>query len=389
MLLTAVLSDLAVHSLSGWIGWVWVSRLMPFIVIGPLVSPYVDRLSNKIGFMRTVDLARTGLSVGVAIAFRLDPQVWWLLVLVVGESALSVSYTSARNSWVAATYSAQKIGRVNGVLQAISSVTMIIGTILGPLVVVHAGIMKFMILLAGSYALVVVLLRPLLPVPNHTNMPVPCEVSRHSFARSLSRQFKGLRKNPVAIVALVAAGGWGLGGGASNVLNTLLGIQRWHAGAISISITFAALGLGNVLATFVMRVVSPHAPRRWLAFAGWSMLGEGVFQIVFGHSLNMITGGVLALGVGICSGSGDIGFDTAVMTGVNETYQAQIFALIWMTSSISLSASSVGFNYLLRWVSLPNIANIGGSMVGITGVVTVILSHAFGRANPVADNQQR
>ena len=119
------------------------------------------------------------------------------------------------------------------------------------------------------------------------------------------------------------------------------------------------------------------------------MLGEGVFQIVFGHSLNMITGGVLALGVGICSGSGDIGFDTAVMTGVNETYQAQIFALIWMTSSISLSASSVGFNYLLRWVSLPNIANIGGSMVGITGVVTVILSHAFGRANPVADNQQR
>lgn len=385
VLLTSVLSYFAIHSLHGLIGWVWVARLIPFIAVGPLVSPYVDRLTNKIKFMMAVDLARLGLILGVAVGFLVDGRAYWLLALVLGESILSVSYTSARNVWVSNAFRTTDIGRINGSLQAISSVTMIVGTVIGPFIVRGPGVTGLIAVLAASYFLVVVCLSALSRIPMARVETVGDEgVTTRQPSPGVNR-LKGLRGNPIALIALVAATGWGLGGGASNVMNALIGIQEWHAGALSISVTFGAIGLGSIAATFVIRLVHPGTARRWLFLAGCAMFAEGLGQIGFGHTGNMLTGAVLAVMVGVFSGSGDVSFDTAVMTGVAERYQARTFSLIWMASSLSLSASSLGFDYLVRSLSVPGIANLGGGLVALTGIVTVASTFAsFNRAGPAA-----
>ncbi|AEJ41316.1 Major facilitator superfamily MFS_1 [Sulfobacillus acidophilus TPY] len=370
-----MLSYYAIHSLHGLIGWVWVARLMPFIIVGPVVSPYVDRLTRKIPFMISVDLGRLGLSLGVAIAFLLDGRAYWLLVLVLGESILSVSYTSARNAWVTRAYHTMNIGRINGALQAIGSATMVAGTVLGPLIVRGLGIVALLVTLAASYFFVVVCLGALARIPDDG---VPGENGVGIMTRGLlgAPHIQRLTTHPIALIALIAAAGWGLGGGASNVVNALIGVQQWHAGALSISVTFGAMALGSIAATLVVRLVHPETADRWLSLAGCAMFAEGIGQIAFGHTGNMVLGGVLAVVVGLFSGAGDVGFDTAVMTGVAEQYQARAFSLIWMASSVSLSASSLGFNDLVCVLRVPGIANLGGGLVALTGIVTIVLSYA-------------
>ncbi len=376
VLLTSVLSYFAVHSLHGLIGWVWVARLTPFIVVGPLVSPYVDRLTHKIKFMIGVDLARFVLSLGVAVGFFVDGRAYWLLALVLGESILSVSYTSARNAWISIAFRTTNIGRINGELQAISSATTVVGTVVGPFIILGSGVVVLILALAASYFLIVVCLAALTRVPIAQAAEVGDEgVTTHDPPLGGNR-IRTWRANPIALIALVAATGWGLGGGASNIINALIGIQQWHAGALSISVTFGALGLGGIATTFAMRLVYLDTARRWLLLAGCAMFAEGLWLIAFGHTENMFMGAVLAVMIGLFSGSGDVGFDTAVMTGVAETYQARTYSLIWMASSVSLSFSSLGFNYLVRALSVAGIANLGGGLVALTGVVTVGLTYA-------------
>lgn len=110
------------------LAWFAVALSLPYILVGPLLAPLIDRTS-----LRTV-LVITNLARGAATMLLVWlPDTVWVLAIVFLRGSVDSAFSPARQAAIQATTPAEMLPAANGLHQAINQSSKIVGPALGGL----------------------------------------------------------------------------------------------------------------------------------------------------------------------------------------------------------------------------------------------------------------
>lgn len=251
-----------------------IATMLPGFLLGPLAGIAVDRLPRK-AVMIGADLFRAAVALGLLFV-RGPESVWVAYICVAGLSAFAAFFEPARIATLPNITSRDELVTANALSSVTWSVLLTSGAMLGGVVGHVFGPRVAFVLNSLSFvASALILARLRVPPTDHGHAPA-------GGVRDLIAGFGYVRRHPEIRRALTAKMGWGLAGGMQ-VLVPVFGARMFplpgdRDGQLSISLLFAAGGLGTAMGPVIARRLAGHdLPRiRWAI--ALSFLAGGLFH---------------------------------------------------------------------------------------------------------------
>lgn len=138
---------------AGWVSVLLVVEFIPFIVIGLLAGPLLDRLP-RCRVMVAADLVRGALFVGIVFA----SAAWQIVLVALLAGVASAFFRPAVYAGLPNLVPDERLPQANGLLQAADNVTMAAGPVLGGVLVAAFGPDPAYLVNAASFAVSAVLI---------------------------------------------------------------------------------------------------------------------------------------------------------------------------------------------------------------------------------------
>lgn len=327
-------------------GWVLLCRSLPAVVLGPFVSPVVDRYSKK-AIMILSDSIRAAVALTFPTGYLLNlPALLYIGALLLGTAG--VLFGPAQQAALPALVSAGDLPEANAFDSGTSGVISIIGALCGGVVSsLFSPVVCFM-MNALSYAWSAICIFKM----DWTEKRLQHAASG-SYFYALRQGFAEVSANRTARAIILIGISWGFAGGGYAILIPILGEMTYHMGGYGIGLLYAVDGLGVLLgALFVRRFVGSQKKKANI-FYGAAYLTQALFFALLAQFSVFALGALMLLLMRISSGI-IIPLDSYLLqTATKPEVRGRIFSLHTSTYSGVMQLSYAWLGYFFERVGVP------------------------------------
>jgi dTMP kinase len=341
--LSTLASDLAgqgVAAQSAAVGGVWLSSLLPALLLGPLAGAVADRLDRRLN-MIIGDVLRAALYLSLVLNLSLGfaNQLTWMYLVQFLASCASLFWTPAKDASVPNLVPPDKLEQANQFsLLGTFGPAPIAGLFFGLLALVSrslgalspyfstTGVSQVNLALyfnAATFVVSAVTIYMLREIPKR-------QVSEHISAPSVAKTIwegwkyigrtKVVRGIVIGLIGAFSAGGVVVGLGPSYIKNTL------HGGSAGWGIVFAAVFGGLAAGMFLgLRILRGFSRRRLF---GLSIVGAGVLLVLIALIPSLVVVVLLVVLLGAFAGIAYVTGYTIVGSEVDDDTRGRTFAFL-------------------------------------------------------------
>jgi dTMP kinase len=391
--LSTLASDLAGHGVaaqSAAVGGVWLTSLLPALLLGPLAGAVADRLDRRLN-MIIGDVLRAALYLSLVLNLSLGfaNQLTWMYAVQFLASCASLFWTPAKDASVPNLVPPEKLEQANQYsLLGTFGPAPIAGLFFGLLALVSRslgsispyfstdqGQVKLALYFnAATFVVSAITIYLLHEIPKR-------QVSEHISAPSVAKTIwegwkfigrtKVVRGIVIGLIGAFSAGGVVVGLGPSYIKNTLEG------GSAGWGITFAAVFGGLAAGMFLgLRILRGFSRRRLF---GLSIVGAGVPLVLIGLIPSLVVVVLLVILLGAFAGIAYVTGYTIVGSEVGDDTRGRTFAFLQSGIRVILFAViaiapflAAGFTALVNGATGSNtlrIGNVGYNAIGYNFVL--------------------
>ncbi|MDX6389474.1 MAG: dTMP kinase [Streptosporangiaceae bacterium] len=329
------------------VGGVWLSSLLPALVLGPLAGAAADRMDRRLN-MIIGDVVRglLYLSIPLDLSFGFVNRLTWMYAVQFLASCASLFWTPAKDASVPNLVPPDQLEQANQYsLLTTYGTAPVAGLIFALLAKVSGALghishyfntnqvdlaLYFNALTFAVSALTIYWLRE---IPKRN---VSAHISAPSVAKTIWEGWRFLGKDQVVrgliigMVGAFSAGGVVVGLGPSYIKNTL------HGGSAGWSTVFSAVFIGLALGMFLgLRVLKGFSRRRLF---GLSIVGAGVPLALIGLIPNLVVVVALVVLLGASAGIAYVTGYTIVGLEVDDATRGRTFAFLQSAIRVILFA---------------------------------------------------
>jgi len=377
----AILAKQGVAAQASAVGGVWLTSLLPALLLGPLAGAVADRLDRRMN-MIIGDVFRGALyaSIPLNLAFGFVNKLTWIYVVQFLASCASLFWTPAKDASIPNLVPPDKVEAANQYsLFTTFGTAPVAGVVFGLLALVGRALGSDQVNLAlyfnavtfGVSALTIYALKEL------PKRKASARISAPSVAKAIWEGWKFLGQTPVVrglvigMVGAFAAGGVVIGLGQPYIKNTLDGgTAGWGA-------VFSAIFIGLAAGMFLgLRILRGFSRRRLF---GLSIVGASVPLVLIALVPNLVIVVFLVILLGALAGIAYVTGYTIVGTEVDDETRGRTFAFLQSGIRVILFAViavapfiAAGFTALVHGITGGNtlrIAHIDYEAVGYNFVL--------------------
>ena len=329
------------------VGGVWLSSLLPALILGPLAGAVADRMDRRLN-MIIGDVVRGALylSIPLNLSFGFANRLTWMYAVQFLAACASLFWTPAKDASVPNLVPPDKLEQANQYsLLTTFGTAPVAGLIFGLLAKVSAALglishyfntnqvdlaLYFNALTFAVSALTIYRLRE---IPKRN---VSAHISAPSVAKAIWEGWRFLGQDQVVrglvigMVGAFSAGGVVVGLGPSYIKNTL------HGGSAGWSTVFSMVFIGLALGMFLgLRILKGFSRRRLF---GLSIVGAGVPLALIGLIPNLVVVVVLVVLLGASAGIAYVTGYTIVGLEVDDATRGRTFAFLQSAIRVILFA---------------------------------------------------
>jgi dTMP kinase len=377
----AILAKRGVAASSAAVSGVWLTSLLPALLLGPLAGAVADRFDRRLN-MITGDVLRGALyaSIPVNLAFGFVNQLTWIYVVQFLASCASLFWTPAKDASIPNLVPPDKLEEAN---QYSLFTTFGTAPVAGLVFALLAGIGRSLgsdqvnlalYFNAATFVVSAVTIYMLREIPKRQ---ASAHISAPSVAKLIWEGWKFLGQTPVVrglvigMVGAFAAGGVVIGLGPSYIRNTLDG------GSAGWGAVFTAIFVGLAAGMFLgLRILRGFSRRRLF---GLSIVGAGVPLILIALIPNLVIVVFLVILLGAFAGIAYVTGYTIVGIEVDDETRGRTFAFLQSGIRVILFAViaiapllAAGFTALVHGITGGNtlrVAHIDYEAVGYNFVL--------------------
>jgi len=377
----AILAKRGVAAAGAAVSGVWLTSLLPALLLGPLAGAVADRFDRRLN-MIIGDVVRGALyaSIPLNLAFGFANKLTWIYIVQFLASCASLFWTPAKDASIPNLVPPDKLEQANQYsLFTTFGTAPVAGVIFGLLAVVGRVLGSDQVNLAlwfnaGTFAVSALTIYALKEIPKRS---ASARISAPSVAKTIWEGWKFLGQNVVVrglvigMVGAFAAGGVVVGLGPSYIRNTLNG------GSAGWGAVFTAVFVGLAAGMFLgLRILRGFSRRRLF---GLSIVGAGIPLVLIGLIPNLVIVVFLVVLLGAFAGIAYVTGYTIVGTEVDDETRGRTFAFLQSGIRVILFAViaiapllAAGFTALVHAVtggSTLRIAHIDYAAVGYNFVL--------------------
>jgi dTMP kinase len=329
------------------VGGVWLSSLLPALVLGPLAGAAADRMDRRLN-MIIGDVVRglLYLSIPLDLSFGFVNRLTWMYGVQFLASCASLFWTPAKDASVPNLVPPDKLEQANQYSLLTTYGTAPVAALIFALLAKVSGALGhishyfntnqvdlalyFNALTFAVSALTIYWLRE---IPKRN---VSAHISAPSVAKTIWEGWRFLGQDQVVrgliigMVGAFSAGGVVVGLGPSYIKNTL------HGGSAGWSTLFSAVFIGLALGMFLgLRILKGFSRRRLF---GLSIVGAGVPLALIGLIPNLVVVVVLVVLLGASAGIAYVTGYTIVGLEVDDATRGRTFAFLQSAIRVILFA---------------------------------------------------
>jgi predicted MFS family arabinose efflux permease len=333
-------------------------RSAPRLLLAPVAGTLADRAPRK-WIVAVCDL----LSALVALSFLLvtdASRVWIVWAGLTGLVILSAFRGPARTGVTPALVKPESLAGANALEGMSSGSVMLLGAAVGGAVSGWLGPGPAFIMNAASFAISALL---------------TISVAIPRAAPSRSRGFMALREAPAIIqrspplrLLLTLAILWPVGGGATNTLITVYGVQVFHAGDRGIGTLYATIGVGLLLGG----LIAPRFAQRPQLALAVAFVADGLAQVAASRAPILA---LAALGIGlstVAAGIGNASASTVLMRESPPDAIGRVFAIQDALSSVTFTLSVLASGALLSVIQPRTLGALAGAIIALGGLLVAL-----------------
>jgi MFS family permease len=326
-----------------------ISRMLPYLVAGPVAGVMLDRADRK-RVMVASDLAR----MAIALMFVLIP-LWQQQWMLYGFSALlmfsSPFFTSGRSAILPSiTSTREELHTANSLVQTTAWLTLAIGTMAGGISTAIVGYSWAFVLNAASFAFSAWAIGRLQSPSGHFRAMVKGDV-RPPFQAEFKDGLRYMGRTPLVLAIGLGFVGWASGGGAAQMLFTMFGEVVFQRGPAGIGMIWSAAGVGLVAGGFLGhglgRRLTYEQYKRAVAFM--HAIHGGTY-VLFSLAPNIWLAMAIIAISRVAMGTNNVVNRTMLLTHVPDAYRGRVFTtvdtLMNVTMTLSLGAAGIATQHL-------------------------------------------
>jgi len=377
----AILAKQGVAAQASAVGGVWLTSLLPALLLGPVAGAVADRLDRRMN-MIIGDVLRGALyaSIPLNLAFGFVNKLTWIYVVQFLASCASLFWTPAKDASIPNLVPPDKVEQAN---QYSLFTTFGTAPVAGLVFALLAGIGRALgsdqvnlalYFNAATFAVSALTIYALRELPKRK---ASARISAPSVAKAIWEGWKFLGQTPVVrglvigMVGAFAAGGVVIGLGQPYIKNTLDGgTAGWGA-------VFSAIFIGLAAGMFLgLRILRGFSRRRLF---GLSIVGASVPLVLIALVPNLVIVVFLVILLGALAGIAYVTGYTIVGTEVDDETRGRTFAFLQSGIRVILFAViavapfiAAGFTALVHGITGGNtlrIAHIDYEAVGYNFVL--------------------
>jgi dTMP kinase len=364
-----ILAKRGIAASSAAVSGVWLTSLLPALLLGPLAGAVADRHDRRLN-MIIGDVFRGALylSIPVNLHLGLVNKLTWIYVVQFLASCASLFWTPAKDASIPNLVPRDKVEAANQYsLFTTFGTAPVAGLVFALLALIGRPLGSDQVNLAlyfnaATFAVSAVTIYMLKELPKRS---ASARISAPSVAKAIWEGWKFLGETPVVrglvigMVGAFAAGGVVIGLGPSYIRNTLDG------GSAGWGAVFSAIFIGLAAGMFLgLRILRGFSRRRLF---GLSIVGAGVPLILIGLIPNLVIVVFLVILLGAFAGIAYVTGYTIVGTEVDDETRGRTFAFLQSGIRVILFAV-IAIAPLLA-------AGFTAAVHGITGGNTLRIAH--------------
>jgi dTMP kinase len=364
-----ILARRGVAAQASAVGGVWLTSLLPALLLGPLAGAVADRLDRRMN-MIIGDVFRAALyaSIPLNLAFGVVNKLTWIYVVQFLASCASLFWTPAKDASIPNLVPPDKLEEANQYsLFTTFGTAPVAGAVFGLLALVGRALGSDQVNLALYFnaATFIVSALTVYALKELPKRQASAHISAPSVAKAIWEGWKFLGQTPVVrglvigMVGAFAAGGVVVGLGPSYIKNTLDG------GSAGWGAVFSAIFIGLAAGMFLgLRILRGFSRRRLF---GLSIVGAGVPLVLIGLIPNLVIVVFLVILLGAFAGIAYVTGYTIVGTEVDDETRGRTFAFLQSGIRVILFAVIAVAPFIA--------AGFTAAVHGISGGNTVRIAH--------------
>jgi dTMP kinase len=325
-----ILAKRGVAAQASAVGGVWLTSLLPALLLGPLAGAVADRLDRRINMIIN-DVLRAVLyvSIPVNLAFGLVNQLTWIYIVQFFASCASLFWTPAKDASIPNLVPPDKLEEANQYsLFTTFGTAPVAGVVFGLLALVGRSLGSDQVNLALYFnaATFVVSALTIYALKELPKRQASAHISAPSVAKTIWEGWKFLGQTPVVrglvigMVGAFAAAGVVVGLGPSYIKNILGG------GSAGWGAVFSAIFVGLAAGMFLgLRILRGFSRRRLF---GLSIVGGSVPLVLIALIPNLVIVVFLVILLGALAGIAYVTGYTIVGTEVDDQTRGRTFAFL-------------------------------------------------------------
>lgn len=341
-------------------GLVLLCRALPSVLLGPLVSPLIDRFSKK-RIMLLSDLLRAVFALTFAVAFSF--QLEWLLypgAILLG--AAGILFGPTENAVISMIVAPKDLAEANAIRSGTSGIASIIGAVCGGLIASMTSPVLCFVINAASYlwsALCIYLTKW---------QEIETKPNRFSYFSSLKEGFVEASRNRLARSIILIGISWGIAGGGYYVLVPLLGNRLSFADGLGIGLLYAIDGVGVVIGAYLVKRWIGTSQRLSMIWYGAAYLVQAIFLALMAQFSVFWLCACFLLLMRICAGI-IIPLDTYLLqTSTCAETRGRVFALHESTYMGVMQLSYLIFGHAFQQFGIPAVGLVIGGVSFLCGL---------------------
>jgi len=359
------------------VGVTLAMRVIPYLIAGPIGGVLSDRL-RRTWVMIACDLIRSVLALGFLFV-RSAEDMWLVYMLSTTLVFFTAFFGPARSAYMSSIVEKTDLGEASSIMTGLNGIVMTLGFGLGGIIIAAFGVSVAFVINAFSFIVSAFFLvngarRESGQNRDSVTLNKTCENTHGdgvklivSYWESFKIGVHGITRNkPVALVIYLSMG-WAIGGGAINVLISVMADQVFGVGSRGLGLLYASLGVGTITGSLTIGRYFKRNLERMQATMGLTFVLDALFQFLFVNSPTFI-GAVVALAGAGYAGALSSAMEMTIIASLTPTeIQGRVFS-----TSETLNSTLLGLSMML--VGLIT-SKIGPQLIGDLGAIIIF---AFG-----------
>ncbi|RMF01070.1 MAG: MFS transporter [Chloroflexi bacterium] len=321
------------------IGGLFIARLLPPFVLGPVVGVVADRFDRR-KILIASDLLRAVVVLGFLLV-RTESDIWLLYVLTVVQLSISAFFEPTRAAILPGIVKYEELVTANALASVTWSSMLALGAALGGLATAALGITSAFIIDAATFLLSAWFITRLsvgvsaLPAAKHT-----AATGWQTFVDGL--RYLWHRPATLMVALLKAASALAFGGVEIVQVNLAENIFRLGDDAsATLGLIYLAVGLGTGLGPVAARRITGDTPRAmyWAILAGFLAMVAGYALLGWAPTLTVVLVATIIRTVG--TGINWVFASALLQMTVPSNYLGRVFAFDFAMMTLASSASTL------------------------------------------------